>query len=149
MAKIIDIKTNIVSIGTSDGTIEEVRADDLNFVPHIGDEVEIFKTETRTIVNKVEKNNDLSKGISINVNQAQNAAVTPIYMGGKVVNKVVYACLAIFFGCIGGHKFYAGKIGQGIMFLLFCWTTVPAIIGLIEGITAALKTADANGNIVV
>lgn len=149
MAKIIDIKTNIVSIGTSDGTIEEVRADDLNFVPHIGDEVEIFKTETKTIVNKVEKNNDLSKGISINVNQAQNAAVTPVYMGGKVVNKVVYACLAIFLGCIGGHKFYAGKIGQGIMYLLFCWTTVPAIIGFIEGITAALKTADANGNIVV
>ena len=55
MSKIIEITNQIISIGTDDGGIKEVRADDINFVPHIGDEVEIFETETRIIVSKVEK----------------------------------------------------------------------------------------------
>lgn len=42
--------------------------------------------------------------------------------------------LAIFLGGLGIHKFYLGKIGMGILYLCFCWTYVPAIIGLIEGI---------------
>ena len=32
------------------------------------------------------------------------------------------------------HKFYLGRVGAGIAYLLFCWTGIPAIIGLIEGI---------------
>ena len=35
---------------------------------------------------------------------------------------------------LGIHKFYLGKIGMGILYLLFCWTGIPAIVGLIEGI---------------
>ncbi|MDF5496698.1 NINE protein, partial [Vibrio parahaemolyticus] len=30
------------------------------------------------------------------------------------------------------HKFYLGKIGQGILYLVFCWTLIPAIIAFIE-----------------
>ena len=44
------------------------------------------------------------------------------------------ALLALLTGAVGGHKFYLGKIGQGIFYLLFCWTFIPAIIGIIEGI---------------
>lgn len=32
------------------------------------------------------------------------------------------------------HKFYLGKIGQGFIYLLLCWTFIPAIIAFIEGI---------------
>ena len=35
---------------------------------------------------------------------------------------------------IGAHKFYMGKIGMGILYLLFCWTAIPGILGIIEGI---------------
>ena len=49
-------------------------------------------------------------------------------------NKYVAGILAIFLGDLGIHKFYLGKIGWGIVFLLFCWTGIPAIVGLIEGI---------------
>ena len=52
-------------------------------------------------------------------------------------------------GDIGVHKFYSGKIGMGVVYFLFCWTGLPAIIGLIEGILACFKPSDANGNIVV
>jgi TM2 domain-containing membrane protein YozV len=46
--------------------------------------------------------------------------------------------LAILLGGIGVHKFYLGKVGMGVLYLLlfivFFWTFIPAIIGLIEGI---------------
>lgn len=42
--------------------------------------------------------------------------------------------LAIFLGGLGLHKFYLGKVGWGILYLIFCWTFIPALLGLFEGI---------------
>ena len=154
MAKIISINNQIISIGTDDGGIEEVRADDINFVPHIGDEVEIFKTETKIIVSKKEapKSAIPEGGININLsNTQQNNTAQPqlVAVNGKVVNKLVYCILAFFLGGIGIHKFYAGKSGAGVAFLLFCWTGIPALIALIDFIVGLTKKADANGNIII
>ncbi len=63
------------------------------------------------------------------------------------VNKLVYILLAVLLGDIGAHKFYCGKIGIGLLYLAFCWTIIPAIAGLIEGILAIGKPTDAQGNI--
>jgi TM2 domain-containing membrane protein YozV len=49
-------------------------------------------------------------------------------------NRVVAALLAILLGGFGLHKFYLGKTGLGIVYLLFCWTGIPSLIGFIEGI---------------
>jgi TM2 domain-containing membrane protein YozV len=49
-------------------------------------------------------------------------------------SRVLAALLAICLGGIGIHKFYLGRIWWGILYILFCWTFVPALIGLIEGI---------------
>ncbi len=49
-------------------------------------------------------------------------------------NKTTAGLLAIFIGGIGVHKFYLGKPISGVLYILFCWAGVPAIIGLIEGI---------------
>ena len=49
-------------------------------------------------------------------------------------SKVVAGVLGILLGGFGIHKFYCGKIGMGILYLVFCWTGIPAIVGLIEGI---------------
>lgn len=49
-------------------------------------------------------------------------------------NKLVAALLAIFLGGIGIHKFYLGQVGWGILYIIFCWTWIPLIIGFIEGI---------------
>lgn len=70
----------------------------------------------------------------------QQAAPQPVYMTGinpawPIKNKMVAGLLGIFLGGIGVHKFYMGKVGMGILYLLFCWTGIPAIIGFIEGIT--------------
>lgn len=40
--------------------------------------------------------------------------------------------LALFLGGIGGHKFYLGQVGMGILYLLFCWTFIPSFVALIE-----------------
>lgn len=151
--KIIAISDQMVSIGI-DGTIEEVRLSDLNFNPAIGDEVEIFRSETKVIVSKIEKaepNTGYPGGININVNQTNGfaGAGATVNPNGRVVNKWTYVLLAFFLGGIGGHKFYAGQVVAGILYLLFCWTFIPAFIAFIEMIIAICKPADSNGNIVV
>jgi len=49
-------------------------------------------------------------------------------------NKTTAGILALFLGGLGIHKFYMGKSGMGILYLLFSWTFIPAIIAFVEGI---------------
>lgn len=49
-------------------------------------------------------------------------------------SKVTAGLLALLLGGLGAHKFYLGKIGAGVAYLLFCWTFVPAVVALVEGI---------------
>lgn len=68
---------------------------------------------------------------------------------GKTVNKIAYALIAIFIGGLGIHRFYAGKWVSGILYILFCWTMIPSLLGFIEGIIAILRDDDGYGNIPV
>ena len=49
-------------------------------------------------------------------------------------DKSTAGVLAILLGGIGVHKFYLGSMGLGVLYVAFCWTGIPAIAGLIEGI---------------
>ena len=55
-------------------------------------------------------------------------------------NRTAAALFALFLGGFGVHKFYLGKVGQGILYLVFCWTFIPTIIGFIEGIIYLTKS---------
>jgi TM2 domain-containing membrane protein YozV len=60
-------------------------------------------------------------------------------------SRLAAALFAIFLGGLGIHKFYLGRTGMGILYLVFCWTAIPSIVGFIEGIVL-LVMSDADFN---
>ena len=52
----------------------------------------------------------------------------------KEHSRVTAALLAIFLGGLGIHKFYLGSIVGGLIYLFFCWTFIPSLVGFVEGI---------------
>lgn len=48
--------------------------------------------------------------------------------------QVAAGLLNIFLGNIGVGHFYTGQPLRGVLDILFCWTGIPGIIGLVEGI---------------
>ena len=66
-----------------------------------------------------------------NQQQAYNPYIDPSW---PVRNKIVAALLAFLLGGLGIHKFYMNQIGMGILYLLFFWTGIPALLGFIDGI---------------
>ena len=49
-------------------------------------------------------------------------------------SKVIMGALGICLGGIGAHKFYQGKTVLGVVYVIFCWTMVPIVVGFIEGV---------------
>jgi TM2 domain-containing membrane protein YozV/ribosomal protein L40E len=54
----------------------------------------------------------------------------PLASNGK--SRMAAALFAFFLGAFGAHKFYLGQIGLGVLYLVFCWTMIPAIVAFIE-----------------
>lgn len=57
-------------------------------------------------------------------------------------SKTTAGILGILLGSFGAHKFYLGKTGKGILYLVFSWTGIPGLIGLIEGIKYLTMSED-------
>ena len=55
-------------------------------------------------------------------------------------NRVAAILLALFLGGLGAHKFYLGQVGMGLLYLVFCWTGIPAIVALVEAILYLLAS---------
>lgn len=49
-------------------------------------------------------------------------------------SKTTAGILAILLGGLGAHKFYLDRALQGILYFIFCWTFIPAVVSLVEGI---------------
>lgn len=128
MPKVIRIKDGTVTIGNDDGSFLDIPMSELDFTPIVGEMVELFSSGDRTVIYR----------------NGKNPVLPP---KGKGVNQIAYGLFALFLGGFGVHKFYVGKVGLGVVYLLFCWTFIPAIIALVEGIIAFTKKADAEGNI--
>lgn len=57
-------------------------------------------------------------------------------------SKALAIILAIFFGGLGIHKFYQGRIATGFIYLLLCWTFVPTILSIIDAIVIACTPSE-------
>lgn len=74
------------------------------------------------------------------------------YHEGKRVNKVAYILLAIFLSPLGLHKFYGGRVGLGVLYIilmLFTAGIIPFILGVIEAIIAMCRKSDGDGCIYI
>jgi len=49
-------------------------------------------------------------------------------------DKTTSALLAFILGGFGVHKFYLGKTGMGLLYLVFSLTYIPAIVAFIESL---------------
>jgi len=49
-------------------------------------------------------------------------------------DKMAAGLLALFLGTLGIHKFYLGRPVAGVLYLLFFWTMIPAILSIFDGI---------------
>ena len=63
--------------------------------------------------------------------------------GTDVPSRIMAALFAIFLGGLGVHKFYLGRPGVGILYILFVWTLIPIVIGFIEGLVYLSMTDEA------
>ena len=52
--------------------------------------------------------------------------------GAGQKSRVSAILLALILGGFGAHKFYLGRVGAGILYLLFFWTFIPAFVAFIE-----------------
>jgi TM2 domain-containing membrane protein YozV len=60
-------------------------------------------------------------------------------------DEAVGVLLALFLGCFGLHHFYLRRNGLGVLYLLFFWTGITAILGFIECFLMPGRVRDYNG----
>lgn len=56
--------------------------------------------------------------------------------------KVTAMLLALLLGWAGGQHFYLGRTWMGLLSLLFCWTPIPALIGIYQGLRYLMMSRD-------
>lgn len=79
---------------------------------------------------------------SLTVNDSKDEYDLPSDVNHNIPRKsrILTGLLALFLGGIGAHKFYLGKKKWGIIYLLFCWTWIPLIMGILSGVKYLLMS---------
>ena len=143
---------NVLQITSSDVVLQyqlTSTADNQDFINQFGiAKAKFSRSQSSDLSNANNKGNINQINISV-PNSGPDAGEIAMLTGKARVNKVIYAILAIFLGTFGIHKFYAGKIGMGIVFLIFCWSCIPTIVGIVQGLSALTRVPDKDGNIYV
>jgi TM2 domain-containing membrane protein YozV len=91
-------------------------------------------------------------GMKVDFDKSTSGDASNVYPLGKTPTtaksnkptktKTAAILFALFLGGIGGHKFYMGSIGWGVLYLLFCWTYIPLILAIIETVRYVTMTDD-------
>ncbi len=62
-------------------------------------------------------------------------AVMPMFaIAPSTKSRTTAGLFALLLGGIGVHKFYLGRAAAGVLYILFCWTLIPAFIAFIEAL---------------
>ncbi len=147
MGKVLKIQDDIVVIGTN-GTIKKVKVSDCYEKISVGDKVEIFESDNEIYISPVEEKDKVMESLK-DFQSVGRSIDEGLNCDLKKVDKTSYILLSMLLGGFGVHKFYAGKTALGVVYLIFCWTYIPAILGFIEGIVVINKPADKFGKVIV
>lgn len=147
-------KANVVRlIDITNDTLENIRFDGINSIAQLDDISYLLETynekfelgshlidddyHDKSVNYLEEKRKELLAEIeSFNTNARHYISVKKNELLLKKKKKNIATILSIpVIGGFGIHRFYLGKIGQGIVYLLFSWTFIPAVISLIECIS--------------
>lgn len=66
-----------------------------------------------------------------------------LYGYGEEKDRRTAALLALLLGGFGAHQFYLGNARAGVLTLLFCWTGIPSLIAIGQGIRYLKMSDDA------
>lgn len=66
-----------------------------------------------------------------------------VYGDGEDKDRKTAALLALLLGAFGAHQFYLGNTRAGVFMLLFCWTGIPSVIAVGEGVRYLKMTDEA------
>jgi TM2 domain-containing membrane protein YozV len=140
MNKIVKIEGSNVLIGMDDMDIVTVPIANINYDnPQIGDIVDVFKNEDRTIVVKSGNNNaDSGSNASANISGTPSNNQSMYVAREKHINKHIFVWIGTFlFPGFGVDRFMRGQIGLGILKILTAaglgiWALVDFIIALVK-----------------
>lgn len=161
MSRIIEVSADYLTIAFADGSKKNFPISFCEgFTPIAGMEVDVLVEGARTVIRLVGINgssqtnhsdqscfNDIPKSRPFTANNYSQVRV----------QKIPYLLLAFFLGSFGIHRFFAGKVKSGIIYLL-CSTigaflVIPAIVifvlVIIDFVSALFKPADDDGYFVL
>jgi len=75
-------------------------------------------------------------------NVYMNAAVAAPVFNRPYKSRGTAIILALLLGGIGIHKFYLGRPGWGLLYLIFAWTFIPAVVAFIEFLIYAFSNEE-------
>ena len=81
-----------------------------------------------------EETDSLDDSDTVAVDHTASTSTTTTSTGNSEISKTLIGILAILFGAYGIHHFFLGHIKRGILSILFCWTLVPTVLSIAEGI---------------
>lgn len=81
-----------------------------------------------------------------NLNEQQRAIFLSQYNANKK-DSTAAILLTLFLGGVGAHRFYMGDTALGVIYLLFCWTLIPALIAFVEVFLISGRVRNHNFNL--
>lgn len=99
-------------------------------------------SENEKLIDKLENNKQQNVFMNSSSTSSASSASSSFDFSNKYnhKDKTTTALLAFFLGGFGVHKFYLNQSGLGILYLVFFWTFIPMLLGMVECILFAIMS---------